>query len=79
MGIIFTVSMDQNLRAVLLNGFGWRSFIKLQSGIVACRWEGLVELEDLFPRWLTHTLDTLLLNVGKKLQLFSTWTSSMAV
>lgn len=33
---------------------------------MACRWEGLVELEDLFPRWLTHTLDTLLLNVGKK-------------
>ena len=64
--------MDQESGSSFAEWFWLEIFHQVAVSIVACRWKGLVELEDLFPRWLTHTLDMLLLNVGKRFQLFHT-------
>lgn len=46
MGIIFTVSMDQESGSSFAEWFWLEIFHQVAVSIVACRWEGLVQLED---------------------------------
>lgn len=67
--------MGQESRNILAGCFWLKVFQQIAVNMAAVHQEGLMELEDLFPSWLTHTPGKLVLTVGERLQFFSTWTS----